>query len=38
MTATADIDLSGQWSGIYNYPALYPPNSFEADDPRSSAA
>ena len=23
-------DLSGQWSGIYNYPALYPPNTFEA--------
>ena len=23
-------DLSGQWSGIYNYPSLYPPNSFEA--------
>jgi len=26
----ADHDLSGQWSGIYNYPALYPPNTFEA--------
>ena len=27
---SADPDLSGQWSGIYNYPALFPPNSFEA--------
>jgi len=26
----AEHDLSGQWSGIYNYPSLYPPNSFEA--------
>jgi hypothetical protein len=26
----AEYDLSGQWSGIYNYPSLYPPNSFEA--------
>ena len=26
----AEYDLSGQWSGIYNYPTLYPPNSFEA--------
>ena len=24
------IDLSGRWSGIYNYPRLYPPNMFEA--------
>ena len=23
-------DLTGEWSGIYNYPSLYPPNSFEA--------
>ena len=26
----AEYDLSGQWSGIYNYPSLYPPNTFEA--------
>ena len=26
----AEYDLTGQWSGIYNYPALYPPNTFEA--------
>ena len=26
----AEYDLSGRWSGIYNYPAHYPPNSFEA--------
>jgi len=26
----AGHDLSGQWSGIYNYPSLYPPNTFEA--------
>jgi hypothetical protein len=26
----ADYDLSGQWSGIYSYPSLYPPNTFEA--------
>ena len=24
-------DLSGRWSGIYNYPSLFPPNTFEAD-------
>jgi hypothetical protein len=24
-------DLSGRWSGIYNYPALFPPNTFEAE-------
>jgi hypothetical protein len=26
----AEHDLSGIWSGIYSYPALYPPNMFEA--------
>jgi hypothetical protein len=26
----AEHDLSGQWSGIYSYPSLYPPNMFEA--------
>jgi hypothetical protein len=30
MSGDADHDLSGEWSGIYNYPAHYPPNSFEA--------
>jgi hypothetical protein len=25
----AEYDLSGQWSGIYSYPRLYPPNMFE---------
>ena len=30
MSGDGDIDLSGQWSGIYNYPAHYPPNMFEA--------
>ena len=30
MSDEAEYDLSGQWSGIYNYPALYPPNTFEA--------
>ena len=30
MSADRAHDLSGQWSGIFNYPALYPPNQFEA--------
>ena len=30
MSGEAEYDLNGQWSGIYNYPALYPPNTFEA--------
>ena len=30
MSDEAEYDLSGQWSGIYNYPAHYPPNTFEA--------
>jgi hypothetical protein len=30
VSAEAEYDLSGPWSGIYNYPALYPPNTFEA--------
>jgi hypothetical protein len=30
MNGDADYDLSGQWSGIFNYPSLFPPNSFEA--------
>ncbi|HEY5720790.1 MAG TPA: hypothetical protein VIT45_00555 [Allosphingosinicella sp.] len=27
---SGEVDLTGEWSGIYNYPSLYPPNSFEA--------
>lgn len=30
MSGEAEYDLSGAWSGIYNYPARFPPNSFEA--------
>jgi hypothetical protein len=30
MSDEAEYDLSGQWSGIYNYPARFPPNTFEA--------
>ena len=30
MSGEAEYDLSGQWSGIYNYPARFPPNTFEA--------
>ena len=30
MSGEGDYDLTGEWSGIYNYPAHYPPNSFEA--------
>lgn len=30
MSGGADYDLSGQWSGIFSYPSLFPPNSFEA--------
>ena len=31
MSGGGDIDLSGQWSGIYKYPSHYPPNMFEAE-------
>lgn len=24
------FDLSGEWRGIFNYPAMYPPNEFQA--------
>jgi hypothetical protein len=27
----ADYDLTGRWSGIFNYPSMFPPNSFEAE-------
>ena len=30
MSGGDDVDLTGQWSGIFNYPAEFPPNSFEA--------
>lgn len=30
MSGQGEYDLTGEWSGIYNYPAHYPPNSFEA--------
>ena len=30
MSSEGEHDLTGEWSGIYNYPALYPPNNFEA--------
>lgn len=30
MSGEGEYDLTGEWSGIYNYPAHYPPNSFEA--------
>lgn len=30
MSADREHDLSGRWSGIFNYPSLYPPNAFEA--------
>jgi hypothetical protein len=26
-----DIDLTGRWAGIFNYPDLSPPNSFDAE-------
>jgi len=30
MSGDVDFDLSGQWSGLYNYPIPAPPTSFEA--------
>ena len=30
MSDDAEYDLSGVWSGIYNYPSRFPPNTFEA--------
>jgi len=30
MSGDGGYDLTGDWSGIYSYPALYPPNTFEA--------
>ena len=30
MSGDGEHNLTGEWSGIYNYPSLYPPNNFEA--------
>ncbi|HYD24799.1 MAG TPA: hypothetical protein VEB68_08370 [Croceibacterium sp.] len=30
MSGEGGYDLTGEWSGIYNYPAHLPPNTFEA--------
>lgn len=30
MSSGSEFDLTGEWTGIYSYPALYPPNTFEA--------
>jgi hypothetical protein len=30
MSGEDDYDLTGEWSGIYNYPHTLPPNAFEA--------
>jgi len=30
MSGEGEYNLSGEWSGLYSYPARYPPNSFEA--------
>ena len=30
MTGSDPLDLSGEWTGVYNYPAAMPPVAFEA--------
>jgi hypothetical protein len=30
VSAQANLDLSGRWTGIFNYPEFHPPNDFEA--------
>ena len=30
MSGEGELDLTGDWSGLYNYPSLLPPNTFEA--------
>jgi hypothetical protein len=30
VSAQANFDLSGRWTGIFNYPQFHPPNGFEA--------
>jgi hypothetical protein len=29
VSGPGEVDLSGRWSGIFSYPALFPPNAFE---------
>ncbi|HEX8223606.1 MAG TPA: hypothetical protein VF605_07300 [Allosphingosinicella sp.] len=31
MNAPADLDLSGRWTGMFNYPGPFPPVGFEAE-------
>lgn len=31
MNAPAEFDLSGRWTGIFNYPGPFPPVAFQAD-------
>lgn len=31
MSSGDGFDLSGHWSGMFSYPSLFPPNSFEAE-------
>jgi hypothetical protein len=31
MSGEGDYDLSGHWVGMFNYPAEFPPNNFEAE-------
>ena len=31
MSGEGGFDLSGRWKGMFSYPALFPPNSFEAE-------
>jgi hypothetical protein len=31
VSAPADLDLSGRWTGMFNYPGPFPPVSFEAE-------
>lgn len=30
MSKSGDLDLSGEWTGVYNYPVALPPVAFEA--------
>ena len=31
MTGDDDLNLSGKWKGIFNYPYRYPPTQFDAE-------
>ena len=31
MNAPADLDVSGRWTGVFNYPGPFPPVAFEAE-------